>query len=452
MVKKLFFLLFLISTSLLQGYSYSGKHFGLAKKGFFKGPKQVICLSDVHMDNKVAFKQRWEVLGAAKALDAKVIVEDMEEMRRNKWSKKDWSNAEGFGYTGDCADFIANLGTGKDYISLDMGHRPLWGLTSFCRAADVAGESIEFRYYDTGLVDSLLNGSPENLCDFLKSSTEHVCKEIATYNDSRELNTYYRKTLNRFKNDVLNPALEYFKGLKKYSSALSAVLDVPLCKEIDQFLYNEQVIDGLDLELPETQSKQRAKNYIKNSNDEKLKSFIMRFCIWLLDMRILHAMENTDKDFVIIFAGGHHIFSISSMLEKLGYEETYGTEKNKDGYLPINLSQFFAKVYGDEFVTSLKPYMESVLNNIEQKLPAGNRAQTHFEMIKNERNHWKSVIVPKNADELIKMAQQRNSSSDSSGILDSLNSIIFPYDLTNTITLITDAGSYIFDQLAMVVA
>ena len=94
--------------------------------------------------------------------------------------------------------------------------------------------------------------------------------------------------------------------------------------------------------------------------------------------------------------------------------------------------------------------MESVLNKIEPKLPVGNRAQTHLEMIKSERDYWKKVVLPENSDELIKMAQRKN--SDDSGIFDSISSILFPYDLTNTITLITDAGNYIYEQIAAVAA
>lgn len=157
-------------------------------------------------------------------------------------------------------------------------------------------ENVEYRYCRVSALGPVLNNLTQNPHNFpsvtatsvmtLAQEVDAVMDDITTYNDG-QLQKHYQQTMHPIKEQI-----------NKWKQKDCCDLNVA------QYLMNESnQADRLDL--------------LKH---------LLTFDSGLLDLKMVHTVVNSDKQFVIALSGGAHITRVSELLEAIGYENLYGTE------------------------------------------------------------------------------------------------------------------------------
>jgi len=401
-----------------------------------KGDQHIFCLRDRHEENESSWKQRFDLLAIARKLDAQLIVEDMDVVQRDVWAKQfagcsdDACALAEKNIRGDAAEFIRSQNKNTDFLSLDLTPQPLWGLTAFCKAVGIDCISAEFRLRTQDQLDELMYGTVDQLVTYLKS-TDVLMEQIQNYNDGEVLKKHYNQIISDVKNKVLKPAFEFFTHLPRKGNVLQAVTGNPRLSDLLYWIYErEELLNGFKQETAAT----RAKTLIGTmSDEEKLSMFLTIFNSFLVDLKILHELVHCPKKNVVVYAGGYHITESSTVLPALGYKKV--TQKNDQGdiFEPIDLVEYFKKIYGEGFQSDLKPHIDFVLSTTTEKLPKHHtrRYETWMNMVTLERDRWGAI----------------DGKADF-GLFDSFKIMLYPKDLVNTFTAFADSAKYVYNAVA----
>jgi hypothetical protein len=237
----------------------------------------VIGLADFHDKTHPANKiQRFYIdnslLNKCVAAKGKIIVEDLSSVNNDGRM--------------NCCNFGINSCEGV-----------LGQLANKARAAGAAVDNVEYRYCRVAGIGPLLNNIKAHPHSFkssasIKTSSLHKevideIEKIKQYDDGKELNALYKRTVANVRNALSKIAFNVKSTIANYCAKLSS-------KHYRQELEKLCIFDSA-----------------------------------LIDMKIMHSIaESPEAPVIFVVAGGSHIEQMSAILKPMGYESVFATSQS----------------------------------------------------------------------------------------------------------------------------
>lgn len=312
--------------------------------------QQFITCGDRHSVKKVGLQQAQEIVALlAPGKDNAIIIEDAYDYTKSiEQLAALQDGTENHQYLmGDFQHFQTQTLNATRRQSV-VGHA-LSGIVLVPELAaeqGVACESVEFRQFVTFQLPSLLELIDEYGYDHravIKQLVDRVCAEVASFNDSPELNAFYKETLDKF--IPIKSALDAFivnakEPIAKFPSYMcDLVMADPASFDLESLTYASPY-PYLVADKKKTSALQQAlredKNLVdRNMLQERIETdFIFYAFSPLIDAYILHALHEkqcaaTGGNTVVLCAGLAHNMSIEQFLPQLGYEQVAAFQNNE---------------------------------------------------------------------------------------------------------------------------
>jgi hypothetical protein len=309
----LFYIVSCLSITPLTAHVYQADHWS-------NGSDHLFCLRDYHLSTTAHNKdanpvQRQNIIYYAKAYQATVIAEDNLVPNKQEIIADSFAYDPNKNYSHRCPDSFWK----QDGIHPTLG--PTCGLMAYCHKNEIPAINIEFRQ----VKGMSLNDGTITAATALQVA-DIVAQEIAAYNDSDCLNTYYRTQLAHYHEHRQRLAPLFQTLIEKNCSLKDALHDIPTIGYPANF---EEIIT-IDPTL---------------SVYEKNKLVIRLYDSPLVDLKIIHAIARTQGT-MILCVGGGHIERISEVLPLIGFEQlaTYTSNtENEAEPDALDLEQVFQK-------------------------------------------------------------------------------------------------------------
>lgn len=193
------------------------------------------------------------------------------------------------------ANNLGNTGCGNFSIQSTGGF--LGGLAHNCKDSGFDVDNVEYRYCRVAALGPVLN-NPEKDVNTIVSATQTSVNELAQeviatlahveeFHDGQQAHKEYKKCIKEVK-----PQLKKLKFNKQLQATVAQYL-------------------------------------LKNSKPTNRADFLQNLFTFdsaLLDIKFMHAVLNTQKPNVFVFAGGAHVDRMSTMLQNIGYEVVHDSD------------------------------------------------------------------------------------------------------------------------------